>query len=110
MTKQSNFSALYFLEPRADIKVQRAGILKSATRSKQGGKESFHIIISIFDSGASRKWLETSTCDCLLPSFRVAAGILPSFTSFFPPLLYPASIVRFKSGSFQSQKQELFKS
>lgn len=109
MTKQSNFSALYFLEPRADIKVQRASILESATRSKQG-KESFHIIISIFDSGASRKWLETSTCDCLLPSFIVAAGILPSFTSFFPPLLHPASIVRFKYASFQSQKQELFKS
>lgn len=39
MTKQSKFSALYFLEMPANIKVHRASILESATRSNGGEKK-----------------------------------------------------------------------
>lgn len=63
--------------------LHRASSLESATRSDRGKRKfphhNFH-----FDSGTSRKWLETSKCDRLLPSFIVAAGILPSFPTFFP--------------------------
>lgn len=79
--------------------LHQASILESATCSKK--KFPHHNFR--FDSGVSRKWLETSKCDRVLLSFIVAAGILPFF--FYQPFFFlpHSAVVQFKFGSFQSE-------